>query len=503
MWRFMRAPLPAFAITLAFLGMSFSSFETPYAKKPIAERHENEQRPKQEPVPAWPAALNEFFGTNFTEPTHDQILGAMIDRLNHRTVQGVAPAEEFHSFKKRMKRIQASAATHGFEQPGLERLYRNLADYIEIEADFSMKPRTFLLERMKRLVKEWARHAPDWDTSRTGIILEAMDRKRQLVPPSILFGRYLSPYRSRGLPAGTTVLEIPVEPQYRDRKHSVEVYFDLLAPQGPVCRLDFEAVGAESLLLEESHDGRRYRTVLHTTTRQPGGLRAPIFVEEPFRARYAVMRVTAPHQKVVFRSARLFGLKETPAANSPRARSPIRVDGVFDEAAWVLPPQVYGFVARNGKAFARVPSTVRLCNTREALYFAAYLHDDRPRTVLAAQQGEDEPLWERESLEIQFKFGTDVPHRFVVGPLGSRYDNLGTDAAPDGRWESSAAIERDGWTAEISIPFATLGRTPSSGEEWHVNFIRNRVNVLSERSAWAVPENTAQRFPAFGTLAFE
>ena len=63
----------------------------------------------------------------------------------------------------------------------------------------------------------------------------------------------------------------------------------------------------------------------------------------------------------------------------------------------------------------------------------------------------------------------------MLNPLGTQYDEAGRDRSWDAGWESAAKVGKDGWTAEIALPFAAIGGPPVSGKEWGINLARSRI----------------------------
>ena len=56
------------------------------------------------------------------------------------------------------------------------------------------------------------------------------------------------------------------------------------------------------------------------------------------------------------------------------------------------------------------------------------------------------------------------------------------------------------WTAELRIPFATLGKTPKKGDVWGINF--GRTDMSGELSNWATKGEWLDP-DGFGEVVFE
>lgn len=151
----------------------------------------------------------------------------------------------------------------------------------------------------------------------------------------------------------------------------------------------------------------------------------------------------------------------------PRLHAPVVVDGVLDEAAWanidVLPTGVYE------PTYGAAPSErteIRIGHDERGLYVAAHLYDSRPDDVRDNSLYRDLYAGDDTVGIIVDAFNDDdTALWFYTTPAGVRVD--GTVAAdmasgdPDwswnGHWEAAARRTADGWTAEMWIPFTTLG----------------------------------------------
>ncbi len=200
-----------------------------------------------------------------------------------------------------------------------------------------------------------------------------------------------------------------------------------------------------------------------------------------------------------------FGLPHSPAAaqtsTSPRPTiealridTPIRVDGVLDEAAWAQAPVAANFTAREPEddrpAAQRTEFSVVYTGT--TLYFGIRAHDAEPEAIVARElQRDSDHGGNDDSLAIVLDTFHDRRNSvtFEVNPLGARTDSLVTDEGKDqniewnGVWTASARTTAEGWQAEVAIPFATLRFDPAQSV-WGLN-VRRVVRRTNEESYWA------------------
>ncbi|WP_438025995.1 DUF5916 domain-containing protein [Sorangium sp. So ce233] len=182
----------------------------------------------------------------------------------------------------------------------------------------------------------------------------------------------------------------------------------------------------------------------------------------------------------------------------PRLAGPVVVDGAVDEAAWraVAPAPVVVYEPVFGGAPSQV-TEIRVAHDDDHLYLAARLRDTEPAEVRANSLYRDEYAGDDTVGIIVDPFNDDTTALwFYTMPTGARVDGtVSSDMAsgePDwswnGRWEAAARRTSDGWSAEMRIPFSTLGFQSETGS------VRMGVSVYrwlarqSERHAWpAVP----------------
>lgn len=143
-------------------------------------------------------------------------------------------------------------------------------------------------------------------------------------------------------------------------------------------------------------------------------------------------------------------------------------------------------------------------------------------------KGTDGKCWEDECVEIFLDpIGTKQKYcHFIFNPVpNSSFDSrLGfiqdplnpdfnkEDASWNGKWEYAAFIDRQNkkWTAEVKIPFETLGvEAPAKGKTWALNIGREHYSTATgktnqELSVWS-PSNSGafSETEAFRTIIFE
>jgi hypothetical protein len=371
-----------------------------------------------------------------------------------------------------------------------------MVDYLEIEAEFVRKPTPKLLRRAEEIVEAQIELDPNAPKERAEQIIEIMEANGQFPPPSIVFGIALRPYRPVKTPSGHAVLGVPTEPEYVDEDQRARAQFDFLTCPGPIFRIDFEAARVGELTLEQSANGRNYTTVEAWRTAAPGGLQGPVLLSRPVRARYLRMTAAGGTEPPMLRNVQVAALKEPCSAVVVPVTTAPELDASFKEPSWPRQAEVLGFLTPDGGSFAPQQTEVRVVQTADTLYVAAYVRDDRMKTLVARETGRDASLAGDECFEVRLRPDRGEPLRFAVNPQGAQFDAQGGDASWNGDWRAVTKSYPSGWAAEIAIPFATLGARPRQGETLQANFLRQRRNIVNEDSAWAAGRSE------YGTLAF-
>jgi hypothetical protein len=196
-----------------------------------------------------------------------------------------------------------------------------------------------------------------------------------------------------------------------------------------------------------------------------------------------------------------FGQTQTqlalPTATAARVTSPVRIDAVLDDQAWVQAPPIKGLVQVEPVQGA-TPSEdteVRVAFDADNLYFAIVCRDRTPSGIVASQLGRDSDLKVDDQVVIVIDPFSDQRNGFffIVNPAGARTDGqisnnsqeMSTDW--DGIWNARARVTSEGWVAEIAIPFKTLRFKPGQ-TVWGLN-IERQIKRRQEVVRWASPRN--------------
>ncbi|HTF90506.1 MAG TPA: DUF5916 domain-containing protein [Planctomycetota bacterium] len=196
------------------------------------------------------------------------------------------------------------------------------------------------------------------------------------------------------------------------------------------------------------------------------------------------------------------GADSRPSANVARTAIAPRIDGVLE-------PEVWGSATSIGPLTQVEPHTgaepsertdVRILYDSEQIYLGIRCFDREPEKIVATQASRDAELDPDDRVELVIDTFLDRRSAFYfqMSPAGSKGDALisgdGADYNKpwDGIWQGVAAIDAEGWVAEIAIPFKTLSFAADSST-WGFN-INRVIKRRNEFDRWASPTLDAQVF---------
>ena len=167
------------------------------------------------------------------------------------------------------------------------------------------------------------------------------------------------------------------------------------------------------------------------------------------------------------------------AIQAVRLATPIRVDGVLDEAPWQA-AGVDRFIQREPvqDSAPTERTVVWVAFDNEALYVAARMYDSHPDSVKAFLARRDR--WaESDRFNVWIDSYNDDRSGFYFGlnAAGTQYDGTmfndeWDDDSWDGVWTGAVRRDGEGWTAEFRIPYSELRFRPSDQQVWGINFNR-------------------------------
>lgn len=210
----------------------------------------------------------------------------------------------------------------------------------------------------------------------------------------------------------------------------------------------------------------------------------------------------------------------------PRTSAPPVIDGRLDDAAWNDAPAVRLVDAVTGKP-SPTRTIARMCWDDKNLYLSFDCDD---KDIWGTFTNRDDKVYIEEVVEIFASplcdliryYELNVSPRNVVfdsivcDPIDGHpsvgttsawnWDGVRTAVIVDGTLDCRTDVDK-GWTAELALPFAGLGRsTPKPGERWRLNLYRIDLNPEpAQFQSWSPTYHVPAAFhipERFGTVFF-
>ncbi len=195
-----------------------------------------------------------------------------------------------------------------------------------------------------------------------------------------------------------------------------------------------------------------------------------------------------------------------------RTASPIRLDGVLDDASWREASWFEDFLQKDPDQFAPPGdrTAISFVYDDDALYVGARMYstdpENIPRDVTRRDQyGNSEHIvvsldpYQDRRTAYSFSVTAGGVRRDYYHPQDTD-DYMARDFTFDPVWEARVSIDSLGWTAEMRIPFSQLRFNSQENQAWGLNIFR-WMPQRNEDAFWVVvPRNETGWSSRFGTL---
>ncbi len=197
-----------------------------------------------------------------------------------------------------------------------------------------------------------------------------------------------------------------------------------------------------------------------------------------------------------------------PTLEVTRTSTPIKIDGILDDAVWKSASRVDNFVERNPGDMVKpeVETEAFITYDDENLYVAFVCYDD-PSTIRATMCQRDQFYSDDAVCLLLDTYGEATwAYEFFVNPYGVQKDNLwtsvqGEDSGFDLVWRSAAKITENGYHVEMAIPFSSMRFPSKDVQSWKMDFWRNRPRESYNQYSWAAYDRNEQCWPCqWGTV---
>ncbi len=201
--------------------------------------------------------------------------------------------------------------------------------------------------------------------------------------------------------------------------------------------------------------------------------------------------------------------RRVPTIRAVRTEVPPVIDGILKDPCWEMAPQAKDFtrVEPTPGEKAREKTMVRVLYDSNNLYFGFICLESKMEGLTATLTARDSHLGLDDAVAVLIDSEHD--HRscyvFEVNPLGTQADlyiaeeGEVVDFSWDGLWWASGVVGKNGWSAEIAIPFNTLRFKLRKEMTWGVNFYRAE-KPHPEQSVWIFTGDNVAKASEFGHL---
>ena len=169
-----------------------------------------------------------------------------------------------------------------------------------------------------------------------------------------------------------------------------------------------------------------------------------------------------------------------PAVHAVRVADRITIDGVLSEAVWQGGDACTTFVQRSPRegAPATLRTEVRIAFDDDAIYIGARMFDPAPDSIMARLSRRDASISaDRFAVYLDPYHDRRTGYYFMVNAAGTLYDgtlsnDVSNDKSWDGVWSARARVDRQGWCAEMRLPYSQMRIDRAGSPVWGINFAR-------------------------------
>ncbi len=186
----------------------------------------------------------------------------------------------------------------------------------------------------------------------------------------------------------------------------------------------------------------------------------------------------------------------------------VKIDGLLNENVWKTSDYVSGFTQldpNEGKTPTE-KTIVWIAYDDQALYIAARMYDSSPDSIYANLVRRDgDSNSDRFTVYIDSYNDKRSGNYFGITAAGTLadgvlYNDEWDDITWDGVWEGKAIIDKEGWTAEIKIPFSQLKFKSNNIQTWGIDFKRDIARNHERDYLVYIPKNESGFVSRFANL---
>ena len=182
---------------------------------------------------------------------------------------------------------------------------------------------------------------------------------------------------------------------------------------------------------------------------------------------------------------------EKPTIHVVKVDRPIELTGKLDDSNWskAEPIELNYEVTPGDNTLAPQKTLVRTLYDDKFIYFGFKCFDTNPGQIRANISDRDKMYQDDWAFVAIDTYGDyQRSYELCVNPYGIQGDLLATingeDASIDWIWHAAAAINENGWTAEMAIPFSSLNFPDAEEQHWRINILRTIPRISRTQISW-------------------
>jgi Carbohydrate family 9 binding domain-like/Carbohydrate binding domain len=196
--------------------------------------------------------------------------------------------------------------------------------------------------------------------------------------------------------------------------------------------------------------------------------------------------------------------KTVPKIDCPLIKAPL-IDGKLDDACWKSAVKISPFFLNTPKGIKepKAITTAWLGRGKDAFYLAFRCNGKNFRGVVKEHDGH---IYMDDCIELFISPPGDAKYyHMAYNILDSKYDRL-ISSRPSGPWnpegEVKSKLDKNYWTSEVKIPFASFDTRQSNNKVWKMNFCREN-HTGNQYSSWSPTFGSFHATERFGKVIFK
>ncbi len=192
------------------------------------------------------------------------------------------------------------------------------------------------------------------------------------------------------------------------------------------------------------------------------------------------------------------------SANTIKISSAPKINGYDDDSIWQSIPAITDFKQYEPvyEAAASFRTDVKIAYDDYAIYICARMFDSNPDSILRQLGIRDEEHLNADMFTIGFDTYNNQldAYYFTVTASGVQLDWCESDETYDAVWDSEVQITKDGWIAELKIPYSAVRFARKPSQTWGMQISRT-IRRYRETDQWALEVLDANNdLPYWGIL---